>query len=156
LGRHYLDRWDDEDTQAFAEELGAPSSSNLPIHSVSSAVASALSADSQQPWDPASIGPEDLTRDERSLGTVRARLLAAFLPVPGGITVGKEEGAGEGDEREKERRIGTGSTGVMGVLDVPDLEDRLRAEASAIGLLGDDDVSLSVKLTRLAATHSAC
>ncbi|KAG9124832.1 Transcriptional regulator [Ceratobasidium sp. 392] len=138
LGRHYLDRWDDEDTQAFAEELGAPSSSNLPSLSTSSAVASAL-ADSQQPWDPASIGPGDLARDERSLGTVRARLLAAFLPVPGGVLIGKEEGAGEGDEREKERRVGTGSAGVMGVLDVPDLEDRLRAEASAIGLLGDDD-----------------
>jgi hypothetical protein len=148
LGRHYLDRWDDEDTQAFAEELGAPSSSNLPIHSTS-AVASAFSADSQQPWDPASIGPDDLVRDERSLGTVRARLLAAFLPVPGEVVVGKEEGAGEGDEREKERRIGTGSTGVMGMLDVPDLEDRLRAEASAIGLLGDDDVSLSVILPDL-------
>ncbi|KAG8704413.1 Transcriptional regulator [Ceratobasidium sp. 394] len=139
LGRHYLDRWDDEDTQAFAEELGAPSSSNLPSHSASSAVASALSADSQQPWDPTSIGPSDLVRDERSLGTVRARILAAFLPVPGGVTIGKEEGGGEGDEREKERRTGTGSTTVMGVLDVPDLEDRLRAEASAIGLLGDDD-----------------
>ncbi|KAG8746129.1 Transcriptional regulator [Ceratobasidium sp. 414] len=139
LGRHYLDRWDDEDTQAFAEELGAPSSSNLPSLSASSAAASALSADSQQAWDPTSVGPSDLVRDERSLGTVRARLLAAFLPVPGGVTIGREEGGGEGDEREKERRTGTGSTTVMGVLDVPDLEDRLRAEASAIGLLGDDD-----------------
>lgn len=138
LGRHYLDRWDDEDTQAFAEELGAPSSSNLAARN-SSAAASALTADSQQPWDPTSVGPDDLVRDERSLGTVRARLLAAFLPVPGGVVIGKEEGDGEGDEREKERRIGTGSTGVMGVLDVPDLEDRLRAEASAIGLLGEDD-----------------
>ena len=53
--------------------------------------------------------------------------------------IGKEDGGGEGDEREKERRAGTGSADVMGVLDVPDLEDRLRAEASAIGLLGDDE-----------------
>jgi hypothetical protein len=103
-------------------------------------VASALNVDHHQPWDPTSIGPDDLVRDERSLGTVRARLLAAFLPVPGGVIIGKEDGGGEGDEREKERRIGTGSAGVMGVLDVPDLEERLRAEASAIGLLGDDDV----------------
>ncbi|QRW00836.1 chromatin-remodeling complexes subunit ngg1 [Ceratobasidium sp. AG-Ba] len=137
LGRHYLDRWDDEDTQAFAEELGAPSST-LPSLTTST-VASKLSADAQQAWDPASIAPADLVRDERSLGTVRARLLAAFLPVPGGVVIGKEDGGGEGDEREKERRTGTGSTGVMGVLDVPDLEDRLRAEASAIGLLGDED-----------------
>jgi hypothetical protein len=144
-----LDRWDDEDTQAFAEELGAPSSSNLAARN-SSAVASALNADSQQPWDPASVGPDDLVRDERSLGTVRARLLAAFLPVPGGVVIGKEEGDGEGDEREKERRIGTGSTGVMGVLDVPDLEDRLRAEASAIGLLGEDDVSIRSHMPALA------
>ncbi|KAG8726826.1 Transcriptional regulator, partial [Ceratobasidium sp. 428] len=111
LGRHYLDRWDDEDTLAFAEELGAPSSSGLPSLSTSSAMASALSADAQQAWDPTSIGPGDLVRDERSLGTVRARLLAAFLPVPSGVSIGKEEGGGEGDEREKERRIGTGSTG---------------------------------------------
>ncbi|KAG8764229.1 Transcriptional regulator [Ceratobasidium sp. 423] len=138
LGRHYLDRWDDEDTQAFADELGAPSTSNLSALP-SSAVASALNVDPHQPWDPASIGPEDLVRDERSMGIVRARLLAAFLPVPGGVTIGKEDGGGEGDEREKERRTGTGTAGMMGVLEFPDLEERIRAEASAIGLLGDDD-----------------
>ncbi|CUA72169.1 Chromatin-remodeling complexes subunit ngg1 [Rhizoctonia solani] len=138
LGRHYLDRWDDEDTQAFADELGAPSTSNLSVLPTS-AVASALNVDSYQPWDPASIGPEDLARDERSMGIVRARLLAAFLPVPGGVTIGKEDGGGEGDEREKERRTGTGTAGMMGMLEFPDLEERLRAEASAIGLLGDDD-----------------
>ncbi|EUC66046.1 histone acetyltransferase subunit 3 [Rhizoctonia solani AG-3 Rhs1AP] len=138
LGRHYLDRWDDEDTQAFADELGAPSVSNMSALPAS-AVASALNGDHHQPWDPTSIGPEDLARDERSLGIVRARLLAAFLPVPGEITIGKEDGAGEGDEREKERRSGTGTAGMMGMLEFPDLEERLRAEASAIGLLGDDD-----------------
>ncbi|CAE6434368.1 unnamed protein product [Rhizoctonia solani] len=138
LGRHYLDRWDDEDTQAFAEELGAPSTSNLSSLPAST-VASALNVDPHQPWDPASIGPEDLVRDERSMGIVRARLLAAFLPVPGGVTIGKEYGGGEGDEREKERRTGTGTAGTVGMLEFPDLEERLRAEASAIGLLGDDD-----------------
>ncbi|CAE6345277.1 unnamed protein product [Rhizoctonia solani] len=138
LGRHYLDRWDDEDTQAFADELGAPSISNISALP-SSAVASALNVDPHQPWDPASIGPEDLVRDERSMGIVRARLLAAFLPVPGGVTIGKEDGGGEGDEREKERRTGAGTAGIMGMLEFPDLEERVRAEASAIGLLGDDD-----------------
>ncbi|KAF8682730.1 Histone acetyltransferases subunit 3 [Rhizoctonia solani] len=138
LGRHYLDRWDDEDTQAFADELGAPSTSNLSAFPAST-MPSALNVEPHQSWDPASIGPEDLVRDERSMGIVRARLLAAFLPVPGGVTIGKEDGGGEGDEREKERRTGTGTAGAMGILDFPDLEERLRAEASAIGLLGDDD-----------------
>ncbi|KAJ1310526.1 hypothetical protein OPQ81_007256 [Rhizoctonia solani] len=138
LGRHYLDRWDDEDTQAFADELGAPSTSNLSTLPAST-VASALNVDPHQAWDPTSIGSEDLVRDERSMGIVRARLLAAFLSVPGGIVIGKEDGGGEGDEREKERRTGTGTAGMMGVLEFPDLEERLRAEASAIGLLGDDD-----------------
>lgn len=103
-------------------------------------MASALNVDPHQPWDPASISPEDLVRDERSMGIVRARLLASFLPVPGGVVIGKEDGAGEGDEREKERRPGTGTAGMMGMLEFPDLEERLRAEASAIGLLGDDEV----------------
>ncbi|CAE6380017.1 unnamed protein product [Rhizoctonia solani] len=138
LGRHYLDRWDDEDTQAFADELGAPSTSNLSAFPAST-MSSALNVDPHQSWDPASIGPEDLVRDERSMGIVRARLLAAFLPVPGGVIIGKEDGGGEGDEREKERRTGTGTAGAMGILEFPDLEERLRAEASAIGLLGDDD-----------------
>ncbi|CAE6411465.1 unnamed protein product [Rhizoctonia solani] len=138
LGRHYLDRWDDEDTQAFADELGAPSTSGLSALPAS-AVASALNVNPHQPWDPTSVGSDDLVRDERSMGIVRARLLAAFLPVPGGVTIGKEDGEGEGDEREKERRTGTGTAGMMGVMEFPDLEERLRAEASAIGLLGDDD-----------------
>ncbi|KAH7340146.1 histone acetyltransferases subunit 3-domain-containing protein [Rhizoctonia solani] len=138
LGRHYLDRWDDEDTQAFADELGAPSTSGLSALPAS-AVASALNVDPHQAWDPASVGSDDMVRDERSMGIVRARLLAAFLPVPGGVTIGKEDGEGEGDEREKERRTGTGTAGMMGMMEFPDLEERLRAEASAIGLLGDDD-----------------
>ncbi|ELU43789.1 Ada3 domain-containing protein [Rhizoctonia solani AG-1 IA] len=145
LGRHYLDRWDDEDTQAFADELGAPSTSNLSAFPAST-MPSALNVEPHQSWDPASIGPEDLVRDERSMGIVRARLLAAFLPVPGGVTIGKEDGGGEGDEREKERRTGTGTAGAMGILDFPDLEERLRAEASSEPIIpADDEIASSLR-----------
>ncbi|KDQ18650.1 hypothetical protein BOTBODRAFT_171450 [Botryobasidium botryosum FD-172 SS1] len=140
LGRHYTEVWEDEETG----DTGHANSISL-HHSFSNAGPSDLSSSrggmGLTKWNPASLEEADLAMERNGLGPVTERLVSALLEVPGGSDV-QMQSAGE-DEGPRRGAMTSGSTTVPApapapTADVMDLEERLRAELKAVGLLDSD------------------
>jgi transcriptional adapter 3 len=81
-------------------------------------------------WDPATLKDDELSTDERSIGPLTERLVAALLPTNGS----------KPPESSKEE----GSSKVVikpPALNVVDLEERIKGELLAAGLITDEEVS---------------
>lgn len=80
-------------------------------------------------WEPSAIKDDELSTDERSVGPLTERLVAALLPNK------PDKPPDQGKEEGSSKSLKPISLNVM------DLEDRLKAELIAAGLIGDEEVS---------------
>lgn len=133
LGKHYTERWEEED-------------SNLPIASTSS-YASPLEPPPLLRTRPEHLTEDSLGAENVSLGPLSERLVAAMAFVEEGEE--SDEGREGGERRvkmEDGERAGEGQAeGVVAErkvqLDAVDLEERIKRELRFIGILPDEDVS---------------
>ncbi|KAG8853360.1 Transcriptional regulator [Tulasnella sp. 330] len=110
-------------------------------------------------WDPRTIVESDLATEEKGLGPVTERIMGAFLMEPPAHAPNKGSSS-----REDEIMVPIVASGVTGtgpkipaagsksaiagnaISTVGDLEGRIRAELKALGLLGEEEVSIVSEL----------
>ncbi|GAA5845300.1 hypothetical protein JCM11251_006393 [Rhodosporidiobolus azoricus] len=136
LGRHYLDKWEEED----AELPGGPSHLS---HAHNHHTASPLEPPPLPRLRPDALTEDALAMENVFLGPLSERLMAA-LAVDGGPGMGGDEDEGEA--------LGNGaSEGEEGAvppklqMDAVELEERIKRELRFIGLLPEEEVDWSAR-----------
>lgn len=122
LGRHYLDVWEEMDTELYGAPLPglAPhrTSDGLPLPK----------------WDPSTLSEPDLSVEERSHGPLTERLISALLPIQD--TASSWKGVKAAEDAMEGRPGGTGAAAARREkVNVADLEDRIQDTMRFHGLL---------------------
>lgn len=122
LGRHYLDVWEEMDTELYGGPLPglAPqrTSDSVPLPK----------------WDPSTLTESDLSAEERSHGFLTERLISALLPIQDAATSWK--GVKAAEDAMEGRPGGTGAAAARREkVNVADLEERVQDTMRFHGLL---------------------
>lgn len=138
LGRHYLDVWEEMDTETY----GAPLPGLAP-HRTGEGL-------SLPKWDPSTLAETDLSAEERSHGPLTERLISALLPIQDAAASWK--GVKAAEDAMEGRPGGTGAAAARREkVNVADLEDRIQDTMRFHGLLGAPvnhvDVQLIIPLS---------
>lgn len=124
LGRHYLDVWEEMDTELYGGPLPG-----LAPHRTNDG--SALPK-----WDPSTLLESDLSAEERSHGPLTERLISALLPIQDAATSWK--GVKAAEDAMEGRPGGTGAAAARREkVNVADLEERIQDTMRFHGLLGE-------------------
>ncbi|KAG9318057.1 histone acetyltransferases subunit 3-domain-containing protein [Chiua virens] len=124
LGRHYLDVWEEVDTELY----GGPLPGLAPQRTSDG---SALPK-----WDPSTLLESDLIAEERSHGPLTERLISALLPIQDAAASWK--GVKAAEDAMEGRPGGTGAAAARREkVNVADLEDRIQDTMRFHGLLGE-------------------
>lgn len=145
LGRHYLDVWEEMDTELYGAPLPglAPhrTGDGLPLPK----------------WDPSTLSEVDLSAEERSHGPLTERLISALLPIQDAASSWK--GVKAAEDAMEGRPGGTGAAAARREkVNVADLEERIQDTMRFHGLLGDPvnytdvHVTISFSLTRYSSS----
>jgi len=139
LGRHYGEAWHEEDMLTYGHALSVPISATHVEQSVAQRMAH------NGAWDPSSLKDDELSTDERGIGPVTERLVAALLPTPGEKPPdpSREEGSSK-------------SVAKQPPLNVMDLEERIKGELMAAGLLADEEPDFSASEDQILAELRRC
>ena len=122
LGRHYLDVWEEMDTELY----GAPLPGLAP-HRTSD-------GPPLPKWDPSTLSEPDLSVEERSHGPLTERLISALLPIQD--TASSWKGVKAAEDAMEGRPGGTGAAAARREkVNVADLEDRIQDTMRFHGLL---------------------
>ena len=122
LGRHYSEVWEEEDKSYYGHPLSTPVTAPHTEQSVEERLAH------NGTWEPSALKDDELSTDERSVGPVTERLVAALLPAH--TDKPPDQGKEEGSSKSAKQPI----------LNVMDLEDRLKSELMAAGLFTNEEV----------------
>ena len=133
LGKHYVDRWEEEDSGV--DPLG------LSVASTSAQGGSSYASPLEPPVLPRTK-PDHLTEDQLGmehvfLGPLSERLVAALAFQDDGEMT---------DPREKVDRDDEGASVKLAIMDAVDLEERVKKELRFIGILGEEDVRASIDI----------
>ncbi|KAH0830167.1 histone acetyltransferases subunit 3-domain-containing protein [Lanmaoa asiatica] len=124
LGRHYLDVWEDMDTELYGGPLPG-----LAPHRIND-------GSTLPKWDPSTLLETDLSAEERSHGPLTERLISALLPIQDAATSWK--GVKAAEDAMEGRPGGTGAAAARREkVNVADLEDRIQDTMRFHGLLGE-------------------
>ncbi|KAG8217119.1 histone acetyltransferases subunit 3-domain-containing protein [Butyriboletus roseoflavus] len=124
LGRHYLDLWEEMDTEHYGGPLPG-----LAPHRTNDG--SALPK-----WDPSTLLESDLSAEERSHGPLTERLISALLPMQDATTSWK--GVKAAEDAMEGRPGGTGAAAARREkVNVADLEERIQDTMRFHGLLAE-------------------
>ncbi|KAM0754110.1 hypothetical protein T439DRAFT_353844 [Meredithblackwellia eburnea MCA 4105] len=121
LGKHYLDRWEEEDA-------------DVPVASTS--YVSPLEPPVLPRLRPDALTEDALGMENIFLGPLSERLVAALS---------FEEGGDLSDPRDKVSRDDEGLPTKLAIMDAVDLEERIKKELRFIGILGEEDVDWSTR-----------
>lgn len=128
LGKHYTERWDEEDADPPTAAAGG---ANPPASGPGTF--NALEPPPQQRFRPDSISEDLLGTESIYLGPLSERLVAAM--------VFEEPGEGGELEEQVEEDGAEDGRGTGKVLDAVELEERVKGEMRFVGLLGEGEVS---------------
>ncbi|KAF8437558.1 histone acetyltransferases subunit 3-domain-containing protein [Boletus edulis BED1] len=124
LGRHYLDVWEEMDTEMY----GAPLPGLAPQR--------AGDGVPLPKWDPSTLAESDLSAEGRSHGPLTERLISALLPIQDAASSWK--GVKAAEDAMEGRPGGTGAAAARREkVNVADLEDRIQDTMRFHGLLGE-------------------
>lgn len=143
LGRHYLDVWEEMDTEMY----GAPLPGLAP-HRTADGVP-------LPKWDPSTLAESDLSAEERSHGPLTERLISALLPIQDAATSWK--GVKAAEDAMEGRPGGTGAAAARREkVNVADLEDRIQDTMRFHGLLGEPVNDIDVHCTPSQSDQTFC
>ncbi|KIJ63360.1 hypothetical protein HYDPIDRAFT_29612 [Hydnomerulius pinastri MD-312] len=138
LGRHYLEVWEEADTEMYGGPLPG-----LASHRTGE------SSGSLPKWDPSTLLESDLLAEERSHGPLTERLISALLPMP---DVTGWKGVKAAEDAMEGRPGGTGAAAARREkVNVADLEERIQDTMRFHGLL-EEPPDYSVKVDDPIAT----